>query len=222
TCDCPGNHPNNQEAVNAFLPFMHCPSAPVAEDREVSLRGRLTASTGDYTSPGNLSQTSVLKGYGQSFLYDFPYTREAFCAVLNPDKALRIDHVRDGLSQSILAYEVAGRPDHYIAGRLGPTNVSPRCGNPSISGGVVVGAAWADSQSWAAPNGFNRAGTSCEVGMCIINCTNNNEPFAFHPGGLVMVFADGHVDFVTQYVSPEILGSLVTCRRRERISDDWQ
>jgi hypothetical protein len=35
-------------------------------------------------------------------------------------------------------------------------------------------------------------------GNCVINCHNNNETFAFHPGGATHGFTDGSVRFLSE------------------------
>jgi prepilin-type processing-associated H-X9-DG protein len=42
------------------------------------------------------------------------------------------------------------------------------------------------------------------------NCGSNDEIFSFHPGGANIVFADGHVQFVPDSVSPVLMASLVS------------
>jgi len=47
-------------------------------------------------------------------------------------------------------------------------------------------------------------------GPCAINCTNNNEAFSFHPGGVNLGFADRHVRFVSENIDIQIYASLIT------------
>ena len=40
-------------------------------------------------------------------------------------------------------------------------------------------------------------GLTCP-GPCVMNCTNNNEPYSFHPGGIDAIYGDGSVRLVAQ------------------------
>jgi hypothetical protein len=78
-----------------------------------------------------------------------------------------------------------------------------------VSGGRVTGAGWADPAADIPSHGFAPDGLSCP-GLCVINCTNNNEPFGFHPGGVVGVFGDGSVRFIREQISPAAFAALIT------------
>ncbi len=43
-----------------------------------------------------------------------------------------------------------------------------------------------------------------------MNCYNDSEMFAFHSGGVTVLFADGHVSFLNQDMSAQTLGALLT------------
>ena len=42
------------------------------------------------------------------------------------------------------------------------------------------------------------------------NCGPNDEPFSFHPGGVMALFGDGHVQFVRDSTTPQVLRALST------------
>jgi len=54
------------------------------------------------------------------------------------------------------------------------------------------------------------AGTRDLPGECVINCHNDNETFAFHPGGANHAFTDGSVRFVAETISPRSYAALIT------------
>src|SRR5262249_26069166 len=110
---------------------------------------------------------------------------------LEPDRPTRLAEFKDGSSQTILITEDPGRPKHWLRGaKPGPQHSDPGCSNVSVEGGRVTGAGWADPANDFPLHGFSRDGLSCP-GPCPMNCTNNNEAFSFHPGGVNAVFADG-------------------------------
>jgi prepilin-type N-terminal cleavage/methylation domain-containing protein/prepilin-type processing-associated H-X9-DG protein len=42
------------------------------------------------------------------------------------------------------------------------------------------------------------------------NCGPNDEPFSFHPGGCMTIFGDGHVQFLRDTISPQVIRALCT------------
>jgi prepilin-type processing-associated H-X9-DG protein len=54
-----------------------------------------------------------------------------------------------------------------------------------------------------------------------MNCTNNNEIYAFHSGGANVVFGDGHVQFLRTSTSIAVLSALVTAAGGEVIPGDF-
>ena len=58
--------------------------------------------------------------------------------------------------------------------------------------------------------GYSDDGATLEGGCCVINCSNKNQIYAFHPGGANIAFADGTVRFVSQSIDIATVASLVT------------
>lgn len=106
--------------------------------------------------------------------------------------------VLDGLSNTIMLVECAGRPDHYLRGRLHP------------DGKDVISAGWADPI-----NQFYADETQA------INYTNDDEIYSFHVGGANLLLADGSVQFVTESLSSEVLVHLITHQGHEVIGDQF-
>jgi prepilin-type processing-associated H-X9-DG protein len=94
---------------------------------------------------------------------------------------------------------------------------------------VKYGSAWADPQATfrvrgTLPDGTWGAGTSRRNRnngpfSCFINCTNEHEIYAFHPGGANAVFCDGSVRFLSESISEQVLLALVTrCNGEQQAS----
>jgi prepilin-type N-terminal cleavage/methylation domain-containing protein/prepilin-type processing-associated H-X9-DG protein len=97
--------------------------------------------------------------------------------------------VRDGLSNTFMLFEDGGRPREYEHGK--PTDRTN-----------VTGARWADpaAEFWV----------HLLCGAQIVNCTNNNEIYSFHPGGANFLYGDGSVRFHPETIDPETFVSLFT------------
>jgi prepilin-type processing-associated H-X9-DG protein len=118
----------------------------------------------------------------------------------------RIADLTDGTSQTILIAEDAGMPELWQAGHLVPDYLID-CGG---------WAAWAGCQIQV--QGSNADGT-IKYGPCAINCTNDREIYAFHPGGANVLFADGSVRFLNANIGIQILARLCTRAGGEVVSD---
>jgi len=108
--------------------------------------------------------------------------------------------IRDGLSNTWLFFEDAGRPLGWADGR--PTG--------SSSGS---GARWADVENYFHVHD-QRAGR-------MQNINNNNEIYSFHPGGVTFGMGDGSVRFGNDAIDPEVFVSLFTGKGGDTASGDW-
>ena len=52
-----------------------------------------------------------------------------------------------------------------------------------------------------------------------MNCTNWDEPYSFHPGGINVVCGDGSVRFLTDNIDPLAMIALITRMGRETTTD---
>lgn len=200
----PWDHNVNQASISAILPVLHCPSAPTTR-HTVDIGDGKTASTTDY---------GPTSGVAPSEFFDPPGDNAGAISL----RAGSISIIKDGTATTFLFIEDAGRPAHWVNGTKGPDDFDNGCGNFNVSGGIVKGAAWADPQNGLPLHGFTVDGLNCP-GPCAINCTNNNEAYSFHPGGIQAVFVDGHVDFISENIHTSIYMALITARGREVVGD---
>ncbi len=56
---------------------------------------------------------------------------------------------------------------------------------------------------------MNAAGTA-SGGPCAVNCSNDNEIYAFHPNGAMILMGDGGVRFLSQSTNIRIVARLIT------------
>lgn len=119
-------------------------------------------------------------------------------------------NLTDGASQSILLAESAGNAHLYRQGRL-------------VGAKPLPGAPWASRYALMPLGGYDpsKAGSldlsedATGPGMVMVNGTNQDEVYAFHPGGANAVFADGHVQFIRESVSTHTFIALLTCQAED-------
>jgi prepilin-type N-terminal cleavage/methylation domain-containing protein/prepilin-type processing-associated H-X9-DG protein len=116
--------------------------------------------------------------------------------------------ITDGLSNTILVDELAGRPQLYILGKK-YTGTDKTVSQPGW-------AAWAGYQSmpmraWTADGlsaGFER----------VVNANNSNGIYSFHPAGANSLFVDGSVHWISERVAVDVVLSLATRDGDELVS----
>ncbi len=99
--------------------------------------------------------------------------------------------VRDGLSNTFMLFEDAGRPQLWVDGRL--------------ETGTASGDRWASDEVEYHIHDVCPAG-----GSQMMNCNNSNETYSFHSGGCNHLYGDGSVHFVVETIDAETYVSLFT------------
>ena len=180
------NSPRNAPFVEHEMKLLRCPSAPGTR-----------SFVSDYAVCAQIHKDTAAKLISQGFLQK---KRRTYAGFLTGSKRRGSD-ASDGLSNTLLLSEDAGRPIRYTFGR--------HRGDKELTG-----------SHWATPGGrfdINMvcSGGSFGTGAQMINCTNNNELYSFHPGGADFALADGSVRFVEQSIDPDVLVSLITAGARD-------
>jgi prepilin-type N-terminal cleavage/methylation domain-containing protein len=173
--DSPYNSTVNKAATEVEIPALRCPSTPKSGDKWLADYGTCTL----LTTPARTTLTSG----------GFITARSNWESVLQPTQVAPAN-VKDGLSNSYLMFEDAGRPRKFTKGSSAGT-------------GTASGSRWAD------PENYFHIHDTCG-GTAMTNCHNDNEIFGFHPGGTVISLADGSVRFENESVAPEVFVSMFT------------
>ena len=137
-------------------------------------------------------------------------------------------HVRDGLSNTLAVVECGNRPLRFFNGAAMGTR-SAAAASPCNSHNDTTAAAWADNGATFTLHGADPStgvpNSSCYHtdatgrvppsgvtggGQCVMNCSNWDEPYSFHPGGVTVVFGDGSARFLADDLSPLTMIALVT------------
>jgi prepilin-type N-terminal cleavage/methylation domain-containing protein/prepilin-type processing-associated H-X9-DG protein len=211
------SHPLNSKSTQMQIKTFICPSTPDDPKRPAKDNINLNAAISDYTIPAGITDDFLLfslnngKGVAQN---------PSNFGVLNGQGiGTSITEITDGTSNSFLVYESGGRPKHYISGKvIGEADSSFKCTNTIVKNGITSGAAWADPGSGSPVHGFNKNGTKCSE-ACVMNCTNNQEAYSFHSGGMNASFADGSIRYINEDIKIVTFAALVTMAGGEVISD---
>ncbi len=208
--------PPNATARNATVKTFLCPSTPNAN------RAGSSAVVGVPGSPFNgaaldYTNVSVVAVTLLAYLnYPNPAGYSTIWRGVMSSSGSRVADITDGMSNTLLFTEDAGRPDYWVKGRR-VTDQPPPFGG--AGNGIVTGGVWADHQK-----GFGVEGTSPDgftlVGECAINCTNAYEVYAFHSGGANAAMADGSVRFLRESMTIRTLAALSTRAAGEVITDE--
>lgn len=222
--------PINDPLTTVQLPTMICPSAPSI--RELPTPALYSAITGGRRSDqpiwGYSDYGSINAVRNAAFIVaGLPSlnAREVFGAMGRGPKGVSFAEIRDGLSQTILVAEGAGRPDIFISGRK---SINPRGG---IAGGtpyVPDGWGWADINGGFSIDGADRAGMQNStnssggttiVGNCFMNCTNDSELYSFHSGGGQFLLGDSSVQFISETINLQTFIALLTRAQQDIVGD---
>jgi prepilin-type processing-associated H-X9-DG protein len=99
--------------------------------------------------------------------------------------------------------EDTGRGNYYLA-------------NGRKLGSTVAGGAWSDEANEFGFQGCTPSATNdIRPGLKAINCTNNGEPYAFHPRGMNIGMCDGSVRYIGESISVRTFARLVTAQAGE-------
>jgi prepilin-type N-terminal cleavage/methylation domain-containing protein/prepilin-type processing-associated H-X9-DG protein len=113
----------------------------------------------------------------------------------------RVAEITDGLSNTWFMVEDAGKPDLFRMGRLVP-------------GIVAQDTIWSNFQNNIGLSGASSVTgeftTSATDGKCAVNCTNDSEVYAFHPGGANVVMMDGSVRYLKKSIDIVVVAALLT------------
>ena len=173
-----------------------CPSVPVADRANVldtyPKTTPVNAGVSDY--PGVFGVVDNMWTFGTPTLTSpYPGKNNAM-GVMSLDK-VPYSAVTDGLSNSLLLCEVAGRPDVW----KGRNNTRVQ---------ITINSAWSQT------NCMNLQGvkpdTFIAYGRCMVNCTNNYSAYSFHNGGVNVTMGDGSVRFLRDSIDAETFAALCT------------
>jgi prepilin-type processing-associated H-X9-DG protein len=256
------SNPAQWPVTTVQLPVWICPSAPGPDGRTIGPISSGATNPADVAPPGGygLCDYMALSGVRASLyvVSGLPMPPIMSLSVVNVSatnpivqkenrwpcamhttKETKISEIIDGMSNTLMIAEDAGRPGLF-ASRL-KVAVTSSMVPPYKSVTTSDGWGWADTGNSGAIDGCTYDGsfvnssvkaippayptcpipTNCQTGAtCFFNCNNDSEMFSFHSGGVMVLFADGHVVFLNQDMSASTLGALLT-RNAKDIPGDY-
>jgi prepilin-type N-terminal cleavage/methylation domain-containing protein/prepilin-type processing-associated H-X9-DG protein len=192
----------NQTQITLLL----CPSA--SDGRVGANRRGVT----DYAPPNQVGRPNPFYT-----AHPMPPSDPSRLGILGLNVKRRITSVSDGLSNTLLLAEDAGRNEWWIMGQ----HVGKQPAN-FVRGGES--GAWANPGSDITTYGFNPANINTtkpeQPGPCAVNCTNANEIYAFHTGVANVLLGDGSVRSLRSGTEVNIVIPLITRSSGEVIPAD--
>lgn len=206
-----GNHTAITTVLNVFI----CPSAGRSENIQTDghhtniLTGQRISgwhiAVSDYAANDGVDRAVWQAGFADPPKSMAPPLYGTIPGIMFLNRPRKIGEVRDGLSNTFLVSEDAGRPELWVRGGNVPVS------NPDSK---PEGAGWADYESE-----YYTHGTSNDR-SCHTNCNNDNEDYSFHPGGAHKLFADGSVRFLKQTTSMRVFARLHSFNEGDLVSAD--
>jgi len=127
------------------------------------------------------------------------------CPTLETKRLVKIGEVSDGLSQTLMLVEIAGKQGRWFRGKPLPATVIP--GTPRW-----LNSYWGDWNCARRLRGYSGSNmlNPEEQGCSNINILNQDGIYSFHPGGAAALRGDGSVFFLTEASNARVVASLVT------------
>lgn len=172
-----------QTRVDAYL----CPSAP--GDRETPVYAGWNVSWSTDVGSLDPAQTGIATDYqgvrGIHIVDSSGAWSDANSKVgILSENATKFRDITDGTSNTMMLFEMAGKPTHWVAGKQQEvTNAQFYGYGPWVgNNGVMI---WNYS-----PTGQSRCGAADNC-LYYINVNNEGAPYSFHPGVVLVMLADG-------------------------------
>ncbi len=210
--------PVNRASSAAQIPIYICPSNPRSpatldtallqtSDRNlVAAGGNWFPAVADYMAVNRTTQTQTV--WDTVCASNPPYPgNDSVLGMMASNRFTKFATVTDGLSNTIMVAEAAGRPSRYEMSKLLENYAAGTFGNPATA---YINGAWAApgnviavdgasvQQSGAVLRAFNLSASNVSVGTrCTLNCTNQGEIYAFHTGGANICAGDSSTRFLS-------------------------
>jgi prepilin-type N-terminal cleavage/methylation domain-containing protein len=185
----PWDHPTNAALLERMPQVYACPSTPSAGQT-----GPDGYQTSDYTYIRSASDWDAHQGSEH--------------AMFEINKFCRFRDVIDGLSNTIMVYESAGRTASYVHRK--PT-AAPSWWNGAYRAWTGnLNANWFYTAAFTLDPSGGEPAVTWFVGNEIINTHNWNAPYSFHTGGIQVTLGDGSVRFISDSLDIDAINGLTS------------
>jgi prepilin-type N-terminal cleavage/methylation domain-containing protein len=231
-CPCGQSRP-----VAAVVPAYVCPSAPRAQNPfvEFTLFDCLLLAHGHaplfpkgiWSGASDYTAVNKYNGALKTYYSTLVGNEDDSHGIMNNDaKGVAIEQVVDGTSSTILAGELAGRPDLWQRGtkEVVPTNL---IGPFNVASSHNAGGCWGCPDNTlnelAGSNFAGNASPASGSPVCVINCTNQYGfgLYSFHPGSCGLLMADGSGHMVSENMSIVVFCRLISFKGRAPVTDSF-
>jgi prepilin-type N-terminal cleavage/methylation domain-containing protein len=216
-----GGPATNQAVTNTRVKAFTCPSNPdggVTTPFSYQLAGFPLPAW--QMMPGDYGPIRGVDGPLAQSIPTFPTAN--LNGMFQADRRTRIADVSDGLSNTVMMPEIAGRPFLWQAGRKNATLQTYWNGSGGWNDATCSNAALAGSPadgSYAANPCTAQPCAKSAVRTCLVNCSNDLGLFSFHTGIANAAMGDGSVRTFQASVSPFVLAAYVTRANGEVVSE---
>jgi prepilin-type N-terminal cleavage/methylation domain-containing protein/prepilin-type processing-associated H-X9-DG protein len=194
----------NEPAYRTQVSTFYCPSATnprTSTGSTTNGQAWTNAACTDYSSSDGVDSSAVI-GLGLAASLNRS-------GLFSNDNTVRFTDCTDGLSNTILVVEDAGRPEFWVQGvRVGTIGVTAPSSQNQSSYGVWAGR---DNKTQIHGHTMGTGTTGLTIaGPCAINCTNWRGIYAFHTGVANVSFGDGSVRSLKQGLNVYTLIDITT------------
>jgi len=232
---CPSNGVS-QDDPQGYGQTDYMPVAYVDIDPNTGVRCTVGGTCGTFRTSGLLTPHNfVVGGAGGSGSTLITNVVFGNTATVIPAAGRTFAGIIDGTSNTIALIEDAGKL-HESFSPFMKANYSAYSGSGSTSpSGLRNNARWAepdngngvsgphnatDNKTARINNNANPRGGPSTCPWSVNNCGPNDEPFSFHTGGAQAVYGDGHVQFLRESISPQVLRAVCTPDGGETIASN--
>lgn len=189
----------NHEAIKTHLKVVQCPSVPNKRMSSGTTDGiAWTAACGDYGVMQGLDSSTHTMGIPVDYVKT---------GMFKDREPTRLAEVTDGLSQSLMIAEDAGRPQAWRRGIRYGDMANPEYGT------------WAGRQFKIQPRGHLVDGSGFP-GPCAVNCSNDRGVYAFHLDVANVVLGDASVRNLRSNLDIFVFYHLCTIAGGEVVPED--
>ncbi|MEN9664786.1 MAG: hypothetical protein RLZZ326_1149 [Planctomycetota bacterium] len=119
-------------------------------------------------------------------------------------RTVRLREISDGLSRTLAFVEQAGRQRRFFVGR--PLGAS------APGGATILNSFYGDWNTARHARGLSGKSEADpqQAGCSVVNVLNDDNPYAFHPGGVGAAMGDGSVTFMANDIDATVFAALVS------------